>query len=284
MVTVVASKKYKDSLYACICGYFRYDVKKHEKKIFSLIPVPFIPISIIVFIVLILLWYLLSKHRKKDEIEIRNFITRFNDGILISDEDEDAPGLMTGKKEELVKLIGIAEDKTVVSKGEVFNHIFFLLDNKDTDIFTDELLETIANKNVWIFIEGNKETKRDIKLDKIGKIILFDSEYMKTCGNPSMTLGLILRFLSMISREGCTNLDHVHEGLPDICTISYSYPTDLHMSLASVLKHQKHLCVNHNESSLQITNSEDIAKVLQGPARYVEADTEPFLFSIKEVL
>ena len=66
MVTVVGSKKYKKCLYACIFGFFWYDFKKHDKKILSLIPFPFIPILIVVIIVLILVWHLLSKYRQKN--------------------------------------------------------------------------------------------------------------------------------------------------------------------------------------------------------------------------
>ena len=281
MVVVVASKKFKKILYAVVFGYFRFDVKKQKKKIFSLIPFLFIPISIVAFIALVLLWYFLFKCRKRNEIEIKNFITKLNEGILIS--DEDAPGLLSGGKNKLIRLIGIAEDKEVISKGEIFNNIFFILDQKDTDIFTEEMLNTIANKNVWIFIEGNRITKQNKKLQKIGKVILFDPEYMETYGIPSLVLGIITRFLSLISRNGSTNTDHVYEGLPDICTISYSFPTDIHASVASILKHQKHLCVNHNESNLQITNREDFVNDLQGTARYVNANTEPFLLSFRGV-
>jgi hypothetical protein len=96
-------------------------------------------------------------------------------------------------------------------------------------------------------------------------------------------LGIITRFLSLISRNGCTNIDHVYEGLSYICTISYSFPTDFHVSVASILKHQKHLCINHNESSLQITNCEDLVNDLEGTARYVEVDTEPFFISFMEI-
>ena len=281
MALMVASKKFKDCLYAFVFGYFRYDVKRQKKNIFSIIPFPFIPISIVVFIVLIFLWYISFKRKKKDEIEIKNFITKLNEGILIS--DEDSPGLLSGRKEELVKLIEIAGDKEVISRGEIFNNIFFILDQKDTDIFTDELMETIANKNVWIFIEGNIKTKQNKKLEKIGKVILFDLDHMETSGTPSLFLGIITRFLSLISRNGWTNTDHVYEGLPYICTISYSFPTDVHASVASILKHQKYLLINHKESSLQITNCEDFVNDLQGPARYVEAETEPFFLSFRGV-
>jgi len=228
-----------------------------------------------------LLWQLLKKRKNKDEVELESFLTKHNEGILIS--EEEAPGLLNGKKEDLAKLLGIAIDRQLLENKETVNHIFFLLKKDDLDIFSDEVLEVIGDKHVWLFIEGNGNAKPNKKIERIGKVILFDPEYMRTCGKPAMVLGIIPRFLSLISRDGDMNLDHVYEGLPDLCTLSYSFPTDVHASLASVLKHQKFFSMNHGEDVMQITNSKNFARDTGGFVKFVNAETEPFFISFKEV-
>ena len=215
MEVMVASQEYFDSLCAFSFGYARLDVKKHGKKIFSMFPLPFFPLFFLPIIIAVLLWFLLDKDKEKH-----------NEGVLIS--EEDAPGLLNGKKEDLAKLLGIAIDKTVIEQGVTPNHIFFLLSKDDFDIFSDEVLETIADKQVWLFLEDSGQTKLMKKFERIGKVILFDPEYMQTCGYPKLILGIIPRFLSLVSRDGDTTLDHIFHGIPDKCTISFSFPTDGH--------------------------------------------------------
>ena len=106
---------------------------------------------------------------------------------------------------------------------------------------------------------------------------------MEIFGNNDLTLGLIARFLSLISRNSETNLDHVFHAIPDFCTISYSFPLDVHESYASVLKHQKHLCENRGDSVLQITNYEDFVAEFTPSVKLVKAETEPFFMSFVEV-
>jgi len=213
---------------------------------------------------------------------VENFLTKRNEGILISDSDEKRPGLLTGNRDNLAKKIGIAIDKDVIERGMTANHIFFLLGKKDLDIFTNEVLEIIGNKHVWFFIERDIQSRYKNKLEKIGKTIVFNTKYLQTFGNSDLTLGLIARFLSLISREGNTNLDHVYEGLPDLCTLSYSFPLDIHNSYASMLKHQKHLCGNRGESCLQITNCEDFVEDFTHSVKLVKAETESFFISFME--
>jgi len=281
MEVMVASQEYFDSLCAFSFGYARLDVKKQGKKIFSMFPLPFFPLFFLSIIIAVLLWFLLNKKKIKEEIEIESYLTKRNEGILIS--EEDAPGLLNGKKEDLAKLLGIAIDKTVIEQGVTPNHVFFLLNKDDFDIFSDEVLETIADKQVWLFLEDSGQAKLMKKFERIGKVILFDSEYMQTCGYPKLILGIIPRFLSLISRDSNTTLDHIFHGIPDKCTISFSFPTDVHSSLASVLKHQKYFCANHNDSCLQITNRKDYVKDIMGPAKYVKSETESFFVSFREV-
>jgi hypothetical protein len=95
---------------------------------------------------------------------------------------------------------------------------------------------------------------------------------------------MIARFLSQISREGETNLDHVYHALPDFSTISYSFPIDNHKSFVSVLNHQKHLCSNRGDLLIQITNHKKFIEDLPHHAKYVDADTESFLISFMEAV
>jgi hypothetical protein len=270
-----------DSLYVFIYGFARLDVKNQRKKIYSMIPTPFFPILVLT-IAVVLFWLLLKKRKKKLKVNVENFLTKRNEGILIS--DEEWPGLLTGNKENLAKKIGITIDKDVIEHGMTANHIFFLLGKKDLDIFTNEVLEIIGNKDVWLFTEHDIQSKYKNKLEKIGKTIVFNAKYLQTFGNSDLTLGLIARFLSLISREGDTNLDHVYYALPDFCSISYSFPLDIHKSYASVLKHQKHLCGNRGESCLQITNCEDFVEDFTHSVKLVKSETEHFFISFTETL
>ena len=279
---MVASQQFIDSLYVFIYGFARLDVKNQRKKIFSMIPIPFFPI-LGVIIAVVLLWFLLKKKQKKLTVDVENFLTRRNEGILISISDEEMPGLLNANKENLAKNIGIAIDKDLIEHGVTANHIFFLLGKDDLNIFTDEVLEIIGNKYVWIFTENGIQSEYKTKFEKIGKTIVFNPKYLQTFGNSDLTLGLIARFLSLISREGDTNLDHVFHAVPDFCSISYSFPLDVHKNYASVLKHQKHLCENRGEGCLQITNREDFVEDFTHSVKLVKADTEPFFFSFTEV-
>jgi len=283
MAIMISSQQFIDSLYVFIYGYARLDVKNQRKKIFSMIPLPFFPIMVLI-IALVLLWFLLKKRNKKIKVDVENFLTKRNEGILFSFSDEKRPGLLNANNENLAKKIGIAIDKDVIEHGMTANHIFFLLGKKDLDIFTNEVLQIIGNKHVWFFTEHDIQSKYKNKLEKIGKTIVFNPKYLQTFGNSDLTLGLIARFLSLISREGDTNLDHVHDGLPGLCTLSYSFPLDIHNSYASVLKHQKHLCGNRGESHLQITNCEDFVEDFTHSVKLVKADTEHFFISFMDVL
>jgi len=278
---MVASQQFIDSLYIFIYGFARLDVKNQRKKIFSMIPIPFVPI-LGVIIALVLLWFLLKKKQKKLTVDVENFLTKLNEGVLISGKEK--PGLLAGNRENLAKKIGIAIDNDVIKRGVTANHIFFLLGKDDFDIFTNEVLEIIGNKHVWLFIEHDIQSKYKKKLEKIGKTIAFNPKYLQTFGNSKLTLGLIARFLSLISREGNTNLDHVFHAIPDSCSISYSFPLNIHNSYASVLKHQKYLCENRGESRLQITNCEDFVRDFTHSVKLVKADTEHFFINFMEVL
>lgn len=279
MAVMVASKKYNECLNAFVFGYARMDIKKQAKRVFSINP--FIPIISIVIIAIALIWFLLKNIGNPEKIDIESFMTCRNEGVLIS--EEDTPGMHTGNKEELSKLIGIAIDKQALEFGETPDHMFFLLSSNDYDIFTDEVLEAIGNKHVWIFAEDKINAKTKRRLKKIGNVILFNPDHMKKCGYSQLTLGIIARFLSLISKDSNTNLDHIFQGIPDICTISFSYPADIHDSLASILKHQKHLIPDHKEEVIQITNCYGFKENLVKPANYVNAYTEDFFIGFEEV-
>ena len=121
-------------------------------------------------------------------------------------------------------------------------------------------------------------------MSKIGKVILFDPDHMETCGYPTLILGIIPRFLSLISKESNTNLDHIYQSIPEISTFSYSFPIDLHTSSASLLKHQKFLLKTYNDDYYQVTNCEDIVEYLPSPAKFVESETESFYICFRGVL
>jgi hypothetical protein len=275
MAVMVASKKYRDCLNAFVFGYARMDIKKQAKRVFSINPL--IPAISLIIIIITLLWYWLKNKKKPEEMDIQSFMTRRNEGVLIS--KEDIPGLHTGNKEELSKLIGIAIDKQILENGETPDHIFFLLTTDDYDIFTDGVLEAIGNKHVWIFAEDKINAKTKRRLKKIGKLILFNPDHMKKCGYSQLTLGIIVRFLSLISRDSNTNLDHIFQSIPDICTISFSFPADIHDSLASILKHQKQLIPDRREEVIQVTNCDKFKENLAKPANFVRAETEDFFIS-----
>jgi hypothetical protein len=281
MAIMIASSRFLGCLYAFIFGYARLGFKNQTKKVYSIIPIPFFPI-LGLLTVLVVFWLLLKKGKKKIEINTENFLTRRNEGVFIS--NQEMPGLLNANKKNLAKKIGIAIDRDLIEHRMTANHVFFLLSKGDLDIFTNEVLEIIANKHVWIFTEQGIQSKYKTSFGKIGKTIVFNPKYLKTFGNNELTLGLIARFLSLISREGDTNLDHVFHAIPDICTISYSFPLDVHESYASVLKHQKHLCGNRGESVLQITNHEDFVEDFTPSVKLVKADTEPFFISFKEAI
>ena len=282
MEIMISSQQFIKSLYVFIYGFARLDVKNQRKKIFSLIPTPFFPIFGLIIIVLVL-WLLMKKRKKKTIVEVDNFLSNLNEGVLISDDEIEMPGLSTSNKENLAKKIGIAIDKDVVQHGVTANHVFFLLGKDDLNIFTKEVLEIIGNKHVWIFTENGIKSKYKTKFEKIGKTIFFNPKYLKTFGNNNLTLGLITRFLSLISRESETNLDHVFHAIPDFCTISYSFPLDVHKNYASVLKHEKHLCENRGESCIQITNRDDFVEDFTHSVKLVKADTEHFFISFRGV-
>lgn len=275
MAIMIASKPFVKSLTSFAFGYARLEFRNQRKQIFSLFPYAIILILIILIAVLVI--QQLKKRKNKQEVELENFLTRRNEGILL--KEEEWPGLLTGKKEDLAKLLQIALDKQIIERGETPNHIFFLLTNRDTCVFSDEVLEILGDKHVWIFLEQAHNRKN---LGRIGKTIVFSPKHMETCGNPMVILGIVPRFLSMISRQGETNLDHVYSMLPDRSTLSYSFPADVHASLASVLKHQKFFSMNHGEDILQITNVRDFSQGNRSPINYVEADTEPFFLVFKE--
>ena len=277
---MVASQGYENSLNAFAYGYARLVLKNQEKRIFS--PIPGVLIFFLMFIIAMLLWKLGKKRYGNDSVKIDNFLTRRNESIMIS--KEISPGSLNCTKKDLPKSIWIARDKHIVEFGESCSNIFFLLKKKDVNVFSYDVLDATAGMNIWIFVEGNRKSKQIKKLERIGKVILFSPEYIQNCGSSLLVLGIIPRFLSLISRNGYMNIDHVYEGIPDICTISYTFPTDVHKSLASILKHQKHFCVNHNESYLHITNCKDHASSHMGTARYVKANTEPFFISFNKFL
>lgn len=276
MAIMVASEEFKDCLYAFIFGYARFDVKNQKKRIYSLLPLlhPLFIIPVAVILILYLLY-----RRRREEISIEQFLTRHNEGILIS--EEKAPGVLTGGKEDLTKLLDIATDRLVIENGITPDHVFFLLSRKDFDIFSGEFLKVLYTKHVWLFIENIQDKKVLNRLRKIGKVILFDPDFMKTCGSSMLILGIIPRVLSLISKGSDTNLDHIHAALPDLTTISYVFPADVHSSIASVLKHQKYLCMNHGEVSLQITNCRDYVEGAAGPLKYVKAEAESFFMTFR---
>lgn len=275
MAIMIVSKPFASSLNSFAFGYARLEFRKQRKQVFSLFPYAIILTLIILIAVLVL--QQLKKRKNKQEVELENFLTRRNEGILLT--KEEWPGLLTGKKEDLAKLLQIALDKQIIERGETPNHVFFLLSKDDKDVFSREVLEILGDKHVWIFLE---QVRNKTNLGRIGKTIIFDPEHMETCGNPLVVLGIVPRFLSMISRQGETNLDHVYSMLPDRSTLSYSFPADVHASLASLLKHQKFFSMNHGEDILQITNVKDFAQGNGSPIKYVEADTEPFFITFKE--
>lgn len=277
MAVMIASKLFVKSLASFSFGYARLEFRKQRKQIFYLFPYAII-LTLIILIAVIVMQQL-KKRKNKQEVELENFLTRRNEGILLLIEEEEQPGLLTGKKEDLAKLLQIALDKQIIERGETPNHIFFLLSKDDNDVFSREVLEILGDKHIWIFLEQLYNRKN---LGRIGKTIVFDPKHMETCGNPLVVLGIIPRFLSMISRQGETNLDHVYSMLPDRSTLSYSFPADVHASLASVLKHQKFFSTNHGEDILQITNVRDFSQGNGSPIKYVEADTEPFFLVFKE--
>lgn len=278
MEIMVASKPFAGSLTAFTFGYARLGLKKQKKQVFSLLPYALILFLIILIAVLVM--QQLKKRKNGEEVEVENFLIKRNEGILLTDKEE--PGLLTGRKEDLARLLHIALDKQVLALGETPNHVFFLLSKEDSNVFSDEVLEVLSDKHVWIFIEESVNVKRKKDIGCIGKTIFFNQMHMQACGIPVMTLGIIPRFLSMISRHSDTNLDHVYAGLPERCTLSYSFPADVHISMASVLKHQKSFSMHHGEEVMQITNSRDFARDAGAQVKYVNVDTEPFFISFKE--
>jgi hypothetical protein len=277
MTVMVTSRFFTDSANAFAFGYARLHPKMQGKRIFS--PLPIYPLLFLIFIISILVWYILSKLKIKNEIDLDYYLTKRNEAIVISQEEN--PGLLNGAKDNIAKLIGIAVDKQVIEQGETPRHIFFILDKSDLDVFTNEVLEAINNMNVWVFINENGSINLPKNLRRIGKIIIFNKENMENVGISNLTLGIMARFLSLISNDGDTNLDHIYHSLPDISTISFSYPIDIHSSLASVIKHQKHLYVSNTEDFLQITNCTNFKDDLVTPMKFVIADTEPFFISFR---
>lgn len=284
MIIMVASSEFVNSLYAFAYGYARLDFKSQSKKVFSMIPMPLFPV-LGLLVALVLLWTYLKNRRKKIAVDVDNFLTKLNEGVLISEDDEDEkPGLLTSNRVNLAKKIGIAIDRDLIEHGMTSNHVFFLLNRNDLDIFTEEVLEIIGNKHVWIFTEHDIKPKWKKKFEKIGKVVVFNQKYLQAFGNGDLTLGLIARYLSLISRDGDTNLDHVYHAIPDISTISYDFLIDNHKSFASVLKHQKHLCGYAGDSCLQITNYKDFILDFTHSVKLVNAETEPFFISFREVI
>jgi hypothetical protein len=283
MAIMIGSKKYLECLNIFIFGYSRFDVKKQGRKIFSMWPLLFIPILVII-ILIYLLFRLPKNNGKTEELDLECFLTKRNEGVLISESENDEPGLLTCKKEELSKYISIALDKHVIEHGETPNHIFFILDKDDFDAITPEVLEVLRGKHIWIFIQNNCTSKTKNWLTRIGKVILFDPDYMETCGYSRLVLGIVPRFLSLISRNGDTNLNHIQQGIPDISTFSFSYPIDLHKTTASLIKHQKYLLKTYNDDCFQITNCENIVEYLPNPAKYVESETESFYVCFRGAL
>jgi len=282
MIIIVVSNHFERSLYACVYGYARLHFKDETRKIFSIVPLPFLPI-VGLLAGLALLWLLLKKRSKKVEVGVENFLTKRNEGVLISDEEK--PGLIASNKENLAKNIGIAIDRAVARQGVTPNHVMFLLGSEDMDVFTNEVMEIIGDKYVWLFVEQGIQRKYKSRLEKIGKTVIFNQKYLRAFGNEELTLGMIARYLSLVSRDGDTNLDHLYHAIPDFSTISYAFPIDDHSSLTSALKHQKHLCANRGEPILHITNHKEFMEDLPHPAKYdVKADTESFLISFMEAV
>ena len=279
MILIIGSRRFEKSIYVCVYGYSRLHFRDHTRKMFSIIPLPFLPIAGLLA-ALALLWLLLKRRNKKIDVGVENFLTLSNEGIILSGE---RPGLIASGKKDLAKNIGIAIDRAVAKQGVTPNHVMFMLDSEDMDVFTNEVMEIIGGKYVWLFVEQGIQRKYRNKLEKIGKTIIFNQKYLRAFGNEGLTLGMIARYLSLISRDGDTNLDHLYHALPDVSTISYAFPIDDHSSLTSALKHQKHLCANHGEPILQITNHKEFMEDLSHPAKYVKADTESFLISFMEV-
>ncbi|MCU0849741.1 MAG: hypothetical protein MUC80_00510 [Candidatus Thermoplasmatota archaeon] len=279
MAIMVASKRFVDSLNAFSFGYARLGLRKQGKQVFSLLPHSFL-LFLIFLIIALLLRSRKKKHNENEEVEVENFLIKRNEGILLTDEEE--PGLLTGRKEDLARLLHIALDKQVITMGETPNHVFFLLSKEDTNVFSDEVLEALGDKHVWIFMEEDANAKRKKTSGRIGKTIFYDRMHMHACGIPTMVLGIIPRFLSMITKQSDTNFDHVYAGLPERCTLSYSFPADIHASLASLLKHQKSFSLHHGETVLLITNSNNFDRDAGAQAKYVDADTEPFFISFRE--
>ncbi len=280
MAVMIASKKYYKCLNAFTYGYARKDVRDQGKKIFSIIP--FSPILVIILFIALFLWFLHSKHKKTHEIDLDFYLTKRNEGVLIT--TKQLPGVLSGSKKNIPRLIEISIDKEVIEYGKTPDNIFFLLTKNDLDVLSDHVLEVIADMNVWLFIEGNGKSKQIKKLERIGKVILFDPEYMQTCGISPLVLGIIPRFLSLISGNGDTNIDHLYSSIPEINTVSFTFPANVHSSVASILKHQKCLCARYGEDSLIITNCKDYVNDLLGPAKYVNADTEPFFINFRGIL
>jgi hypothetical protein len=283
MTVMVASEKYHRCLNAFTYGYARKDVRNQGKKIFSIVPFPFSPVLIIILIIILILLFWLSKRKKSNKIDLDFYLTKRNEGVLITTKTKQFPGVLSGSKKDIARLIGISIDKQIIEQSKTPDNIFFLLAKQDLDVLSDQVLEIIADMNVWLFIERNGNSKQMKKFERIGKTVLFDPEYMQTCGIPSVVLGIIPRFLSMISGNGDTNIDHLYNSIPEVSTISFSFPTDVHSSVASILKHQKCLYPGYWTDSLKITNCKEHVNDLTGTARYVEADTEPFFISFVEV-
>jgi hypothetical protein len=279
MAVMVASKQFEGNLKAFSFGYARLRPRNQGKQVFF--PFPYTLTLFIMLVISVLLLRLLKRREANEEVELENFLTRRNEGILLTSEDH--PGLLIGRREDLARLIQVAVDKQVIERGETPNHIFFLLSREDTNVFSNDVLEVLGDKHVWIFVEEDPPAKVKTRLSRIGRVILFDQEHMKTCGCSNLTLGIIARFLSLISRDSSTNLDHIYHGIPELCTISFSFPIDVHNSLASVLKHQKYFSGNHYNEILQVTNCMNFINDLANPANFVKADTEPFFISFRSV-
>lgn len=280
MAVMIASEKYYQCLNAFTYGYARKDVRNQGKKIYSIIPFPFPILFITILILTIIFLFLLSKRKKSTKIDLDFFLTKRNEGVLIT--KKQLPGVLSGSKKNIAKQIVISVDKQVIEQGKTPDNIFFLLAKHDLDVLSDQVLEIIADMNVWLFVERNGDLKRIKKIERISKTILFDQKHMETCGIPPAILGIIPRFLSMISWNGDTNIDHLYHSIPDVSTLSFSFPTNVHSSVASIIKHQKCLLPSYEEDSIKITNCKEYVNDLIGTARYVKADTEPFFISFME--
>ena len=279
MAVMIASGEFGECLYAFVFGYARFDLKSGGKRIYLLLPFLYPPVLTVISLVALII--ILLRRRKAQRIEVEPLTAPCNEGILIS--EEKVPGVLAGGKDDLPRLLEVAIDRLVARRGVTPNHIFFLLNGNDLDIFSDDLLEVIGDKQVWLFVEapGKKEVE---SLRRIGKLILFDREFMERRGIPLPVLGIIPRFLSMISGEGGTTLEHIHASLPEITTVSYVFPADAHASIASMLKHQRHLCAGYGEVCLSVTNSRVCTGKSLSGIRYVRADTEVFLITFRRCL